>query len=92
MLMSQFMIEENIILEEAMYKEFFQEFGNFDDMKNPHASSKAKWKFAGVNHGFTEPMLWLQIGNLQKDNFYHNKFLITFIVHWQMFESTNASN
>ena len=36
-------------------KRVFQEFGNFDDMKNPHASSKAKWKFAGVNHGFTEP-------------------------------------
>tara|TARA_B100000945_G_scaffold82902_2_gene63972 strand:+ start:3903 stop:6674 length:2772 start_codon:yes stop_codon:yes gene_type:complete len=36
-------------------KRVFQEFGNFNDMKNPHASSKAKWKFAGVNHGFTEP-------------------------------------
>ena len=36
-------------------KRVFQEFGNFKDMKNPHVSSKAKWKFAGVNHGFTEP-------------------------------------
>jgi 4-hydroxybenzoyl-CoA reductase subunit alpha len=36
-------------------KRVFQEFGNFTDMKNPRASSKAKWKFAGVNHGFTEP-------------------------------------
>ena len=36
-------------------KRVFQEFGNFEDMKNPHVSSKSKWKYAGVNHGFTEP-------------------------------------
>ncbi len=36
-------------------KRVFQEFGNFESVKNPYVSSKSKWKYAGVNHGFTEP-------------------------------------
>ncbi len=36
-------------------KRVFQEFGNFENLKNTNISSRAKWKFAGVNHGFTEP-------------------------------------
>lgn len=36
-------------------KRVFQEFGNFEDMKDPFVSSRSKWKYAGVNHGFTEP-------------------------------------
>jgi 4-hydroxybenzoyl-CoA reductase subunit alpha len=36
-------------------KRVFQEFGNIKAMKNSLITSEAKWKFAGVNHGFTEP-------------------------------------
>ena len=36
-------------------KRVFQEFGNIKAMNNSLTTSAAKWKFAGVNHGFTEP-------------------------------------
>ena len=36
-------------------KRVFQEFGNIKNVNDALASSKVKWKFAGVNHGFTEP-------------------------------------
>ena len=36
-------------------KRVFQEFGNIEGMADAQASARAEWKFAGVNHGFTEP-------------------------------------
>ena len=36
-------------------KRVFQEFGNIKSVQKAISSSKVKWKFAGVNHGFTEP-------------------------------------
>ncbi len=41
--------------ESNVQKRVFQEFGRIDKMKNSAASSSAKWTYAGVNHGFTEP-------------------------------------
>ena len=41
--------------ESNVQKRVFQEFGNISAMKDSLATSAAKWKFAGVNHGFTEP-------------------------------------
>jgi 4-hydroxybenzoyl-CoA reductase alpha subunit len=41
--------------ESNVQKRVFQEFGRIDSMRDSAATSSAKWKFAGVNHGFTEP-------------------------------------
>ena len=41
--------------ESNVQKRVFQEFGKIDEMHNSIAQSSAKWTFAGVNHGFTEP-------------------------------------
>ena len=36
-------------------KRVFQEFGDRSMVENPKAMHHGKWKFQGVNHGFTEP-------------------------------------
>ena len=41
--------------ESNIQKRVYQEFGRVSEVKNAEASSLKKWKFAGVNHGFTEP-------------------------------------
>ncbi|HIF46072.1 MAG TPA: aldehyde oxidase [Candidatus Poseidoniales archaeon] len=38
-----------------LQKRVFQEFGDRSLVNNPRAMHNGKWKFKGVNHGFTEP-------------------------------------
>ena len=50
-------------------KRVFQEFGDRSMVENPTAMYHGKWKFQGVNHGFTEPHAvvahWDSNGRLQ---------------------------
>ncbi|MCH1527389.1 MAG: xanthine dehydrogenase family protein molybdopterin-binding subunit [Candidatus Poseidoniaceae archaeon] len=50
-------------------KRVFQEFGDRSNLEGSHASYSGKWKFMGVNHGFTEPHAvvahWDSNGRLQ---------------------------
>ena len=41
--------------ESNIQKRVYQEFGRVSEVKNAKVSSLNKWKFAGINHGFTEP-------------------------------------
>ena len=50
-------------------KRVFQEFGDRSNLENSSATHHGKWKFMGVNHGFTEPHAvvahWDSNGRLQ---------------------------
>jgi len=50
-------------------KRVFQEFGDRSNLENSTATHHGKWKFMGVNHGFTEPHAvvahWDSNGRLQ---------------------------
>ncbi len=50
-------------------KRVFQEFGDRSMVENPNAMYHGKWKYMGVNHGFTEPHAvvahWDSNGRLQ---------------------------